>query len=255
MAASTYDEALRRLLVHEGGYSNHPRDPGGATNFGITLADYRRYLNAAATAVDVRTMSLGAAKRIYREHYWNVMRCDELSAGVDYCLFDYAVNSGTGRAPKVLQRCLGLPAGGRLDDATIRAAAGTATRSLIDAICDERLRFLQSLRTWPVFGTGWNRRVSEVRAAALAMADKRAAAAPAPTKTPAAPTPGKGSVPLNGRARKTTAGGTLATGGAAATQSNEPTTIVIVLVLTVAVAIGAWFFWRWWQRRQQEAPH
>jgi lysozyme family protein len=256
MTASSYDVALARLLVHEGGYTNHPRDPGGPTNWGITIHDYRKYVNSNATAVDIRTMPLATAKRIYRERYWNPMRCDELPAGVDDCVFDYAVNSGTGRAPKVLQRCLGLAANGRMDDATLRAAARVAPPRLINAICDERLRFLQSLRTWDVFGNGWARRVREVRAAALAMAEKNVAVAPSrpelPLRTPA---PGKGTVPINTSARKTTAGGTLAAGGAAATQSHEPATIVMVLMFTIAVAIGAWWFWRWWQRRQQDAAH
>ena len=85
MAASTYDEALRRLLVHEGGYSNHPSDPGGPTNFGITIYDYRKYVKPDATAADVRAMKVEDAKAIYRSKYWDVMHCDELPAGVDYC--------------------------------------------------------------------------------------------------------------------------------------------------------------------------
>src|SRR4029079_3582164 len=108
MAAWTYDEALRRLLAHEGGYSNHPSDPGGPTNFGITLADYRKYIDARGTAADVRRMSVAQAKAIYRSKYWNAMRCDELPAGVDYAVFDYGVNSGIGRAPRVLTRVLGM---------------------------------------------------------------------------------------------------------------------------------------------------
>ena len=125
MAASSYDEALTRLLAHEGGYSNHPSDPGGPTNFGITIDDYRKYLKPNATAADVRAMKVGEAKAIYRSKYWDAMRCDELAPGVDYCIFDYAVNSGTGRAPKVLQRlvrCAGHRPHGRCDGAA-RAGA------------------------------------------------------------------------------------------------------------------------------------
>jgi hypothetical protein len=110
MAASTYDEALRRLLAHEGGYSNHPSDPGGPTNFGITLTDYRRYIKPDATAADVRAMSVDQAKAIYRKRYWDAQRCDDLPAGVDYSVFDYGVNSGIGRSGKVLRRVVGLPA-------------------------------------------------------------------------------------------------------------------------------------------------
>ena len=178
MAASSYDEALARLLAHEGGYSNHPSDPGGPTNFGITIYDYRRYLKPNATAADVRTMKVEDAKAIYRSKYWDAMRCDELAPGVDYCIFDYGVNSGTGRAPKVLQRLIRAPVTGRMDDATVRLARAHDSKRLIADICDERLAFLQGLSTWRVFGNGWGRRVREVRAAALAMA-ARAGAKPA----------------------------------------------------------------------------
>jgi lysozyme family protein len=251
MAKWTYDESLRRLLVHEGGYSNHPSDPGGPTNFGITIYDYRKYVKPDAYAADVRAMTVEQAKAIYRSNYWSIMRCDELPAGVDYCIFDYAVNSGTGRAPKVLQRVLGAPVTGRMDDAAVRLANARDAVTLVAAICDERLRFLQNLKTWPVFGKGWGRRVAEVRAAALAMADTAVRRVP---PTPSSPAPGKGTVSLNHGARKTAAGSALVAGAAAAAQSSDSTIVVLILAAAVALAIGAWLFWRWWQKRQQEAP-
>src|SRR5436309_3777336 len=145
MSADCYAESIRRLLVSEGGYVNHPSDPGGPTNFGITLGDYRRYVKADATAADVRAMKVQEAKAIYRAKYWNVVCGDDLPAGVDYCVFDYAVNSGTGRAPKVLQRVLGISVSGRMDEATLATTRGRDARALIQAICDERMRFLRSL--------------------------------------------------------------------------------------------------------------
>jgi lysozyme family protein len=176
MAAANYDEALGCLLVHEGGYSNHPSDPGGPTNFGITIHDYRKYVNPSAGAADVRSMPVETAKRIYREKYWNVQRCDELAGGVDYAVFDYDVNSGIGRSGKVLRRLLGLPDDtDAVTDDVIAAVRRSDPKVLVAAICDERLAFLQRLSTWPVFGPGWGRRVREVRAGALAMADGNAA--------------------------------------------------------------------------------
>src|SRR5204862_2044385 len=159
MSADCYAASIRRLLLSEGGYVNHPSDPGGPTNFGITLRDYRRYVKADATAADVRAMKVEDAKAIYRAKYWNLMCGDDLPAGVDYCVFDYAVNSGTGRAPKVLQRVLGASVTGRMDDATLAATRRRDARTTVQAICDERLRFLQGLKTWPVFGKGWGKRV------------------------------------------------------------------------------------------------
>jgi lysozyme family protein len=246
------------VLSSEGGYVNHPADPGGPTNFGITIADYRKYVKADASTADVRAMKVDDAKAVYRAKYWGVTRCDALPAGVDYCLFDYAVNSGTGRAPKVLQRVLGIAVTGRMDDTTIAAAGQREPRALIQAICDERLRFLKNLKTWPVFGAGWGRRVGEVRTAALAMADKAARRIPIRDDTPATPSAGKGVVPANDTARRGTAGGAIATGSVAAQQSaaNGADWVVIAIIAAVAIALaaGAWLFFHWHHKRRQEAP-
>ena len=256
MSADCCGESIRRVLASEGGYVNHPSDPGGPTNFGITIADYRRYVKPDATASDVRSMRLEEAKAIYREKYWRAMHCDDLPAGVDYCVFDYAVNSGTGRVPKVLQRVLGLGVSGRIDAGTLAAAREREPRTLITAVCDERLRFLQGLKTWPVFGNGWTRRVGEVRAAALALADRSAGRTPL-RDAPATAASGKGVVPVNETARRSTAGGAIATGAAAAQQSAangaEWIVVAIIVAAALAVAAGGWAFWRWRQKRRQEA--
>lgn len=187
MAKTNYAESLNRLLLHEGGYTNHPSDPGGPTNFGITIVDYRKYVKPGATAADVRAMSLDEAKRIYCAKYWDAQRCDELPAGVDYAVFDYGVNSGIGRSGKVLRRCLKLADGtSAVTDAVIASARQGDAKALAAAICDERLRFLQSLKTWDVFGKGWGQRVAEVKACSLALAEKQATGPAAPPVTPAA---------------------------------------------------------------------
>jgi lysozyme family protein len=170
MAASNYDEALRRLLVHEGGYGDHPADPGGPTKYGITIADFRRYVNADATAAEVKAMSVAQASAIYRAHYWNALACDRLAPGFDYALFDYGVNSGVARAQRVARSLVAKGGTSPLDEACIAALNAADAATLIERLCDERLAFLQKLKTWPVFGKGWGRRVAEVKQAALAMA-------------------------------------------------------------------------------------
>ena len=251
MVAATYDEALRRLLIHEGGYSNHPSDPGGPTNFGITIHDYRKYVKPDADAADVRAMRLDEAKAIYRTKYWNAQRCDALPAGVDYAVFDYGVNSGVGRSAKVLQRVLGLSDDGRVTDAVIAAANRCDAKGLIVGICDERLAFLKRLKTWPVFGAGWGRRVAEVRSVALAMAGGSLASSN--TKSSA---PGKGAVPVNKKAQQGTAGGVATAGAGAAQQAHQsgarPIVIVAVVLVTIALAVAGWWWWRRRQRLQQE---
>jgi lysozyme family protein len=186
MATSSYDAALARLLAHEGGYSNHPSDPGGPTNFGITIGDYRKYVKRDATAADVKAMRVAEAKAIYRARYWDALRCDGLPAGVDYAVFDYGVNSGIGRSTKVLRRLLGFADAGKVSDEVVAAAGAANAPNLVAAICDERLRFLKSLKTWPVFGNGWAQRVAEVRVVGVALASAPPAAPP-PTAPPIVP--------------------------------------------------------------------
>lgn len=165
-----YAQALDELLRHEGGYTNNPHDPGGPTNFGITIYDYRKYINRAGTARDVRRMTVDQAKAIYRAKYWDAQRCDDLPSGVDYAIFDYGVNSGIGRSGRVLRHLLKLPPGTTINSAVVAEAQKHKPAELVNQICDERLRFLQSLHTWPVFGRGWTRRVKECRALAFKMA-------------------------------------------------------------------------------------
>jgi len=164
-----FAESLRQVLKHEGRWSDHPEDPGGATNYGITIADYRRYIKPRGTKEDLRKITMAEVRQIYRQRYWEAMRCDELPSGVDFAVFDYGVNSGIGRAPKVLQRGLGVPVDGRIGPKTIAAAHLKPPAYLIDAICDERMQFLRRLRTWPTFGRGWARRVVGVRQVAKRM--------------------------------------------------------------------------------------
>lgn len=177
MAAQSFEPALSRLLRDEGGYGNHPSDPGGPTNFGITLNDARRYWKADANAADVKALPLGIAKDIYRRRYWNALRCDDLPAGVDYAVFDYGVNSGVARAGKVLRRKLRLPdSSSAVTEVVLAAARRTDAAKLVSAICAERMTFLKSLKTFPVFGRGWSRRVAGVESAALAMTIAKPAA-------------------------------------------------------------------------------
>ena len=252
MTVSTYGEALRRLLAHEGGYTNHPSDPGGPTNFGITIHDYRKYVMPNASAADVRAMTLAVAKDIYRQKYWQALRCDDLPAGVDYAVFDYGVNSGVARSGKVLRRVLHLDdTSHAVTDGVIAVARARDPADVIAAICDERLAFLKRLKTWPVFGAGWGRRVAEVRSAALTMAKAEPA-----IPNEGAPAAGKGAVPFNAKAGPGTAGGIAIAGGAAAHQAHQagarPAIVIAMVAVTLALALAGFWWWRRRQRHQQE---
>jgi lysozyme family protein len=262
MARSSYDECLRRLLAHEGGYTNHPSDPGGPTNFGITIFDYRKYVKPNATAADVRAMRLDEAKAIYRAKYWTAQRCDDLPPGVDDSVFDYGVNSGIGRSGKVLRRVVGLPDNTSvINDEVIRAVAKRDAKAIVVAINDERLRFLKGLKTWPVFGAGWARRVSEVKSFSLQLAD-RPVTSSVPTARavlPQEPAPAKGAVPAP-KALKDVISKGVPAGGAAGgigfwewIAVHPAETAAIAALALVAIGGALYALNRWHQSRQEAA--
>ncbi len=167
---SNFETALSLVLVHEGGWADHPSDPGGATMKGVTLGTYSSWLGRAISKQELRAIPDAHLEAIYRENYWQRCRCDELPPGVDYAVFDAAVNSGPKRAAQWLQRVSGAVIDGEIGPATIAAVQRLDDDRTINALCDVRLRFLQGLKNWPVFGKGWARRVAEVRKHALVMA-------------------------------------------------------------------------------------
>lgn len=171
MTASSYGVALARVLVHEGGWSDHPRDPGGATMKGVTQPVYDGWRTRRGVPVrSVRLIEQAEVEAIYRVQYWDAIRGDDLPGGLDYCVFDAAVNSGPGQAAKWLQRALDVSADGQIGEATLAALKERAVTDIIEATCDRRLAMLRGLKTWKTFGAGWSRRVAEVRSGARRMA-------------------------------------------------------------------------------------
>lgn len=167
-----FDNSLRMLLAHEGGFVNHPADPGGMTNLGVTKAVYEAWVGRPVDEKEMRALTPAAVAPLYRKKYWDAVRGDELQSGLDYAVFDFAVNSGNGRAIKVLQECVGVPADGGFGPKTLAAVLqfkGEGIKTLITEVCDKRLAFLKALKTWPVFGRGWERRVNDVKAKSLTM--------------------------------------------------------------------------------------
>lgn len=151
----TFDQFLPQLLKHEGGYVDHPRDPGGATNLGITLATLSRWRGRTVSKAEVRALQKDEAAAIYRAEYWNKIDADSLRAGPDAALFDVAVNSGPGRAK-----------------AWLPLISGKGPVDAVKAVCARRRAFFRSLRAFDVFGKGWMRRVNEVEAWSIAWAVK-----------------------------------------------------------------------------------
>lgn len=153
----TYDEAMTKVFADEGGYTNDAADPGGPTNWGITIADAKTYWKKTATAADVKAMPKSVAQDIYYKHYALSLNYDTLPAGVDYAVLDYGINSGVARAQRVLNQV---------------QQTHKNPVEIINGIYDERLAFLKRLKTWPTFGRGWERRCVEGRKLALSLAQR-----------------------------------------------------------------------------------
>ncbi len=169
------ERAIREGLKHEGGFVNHPEDPGGATNKGITLTTFRRYLNPKGTIADLKRLTDEQAIHIYKRRYWNVIRGDDLPSGVDLAVYDFAINSGPSRAARHLQSVVGASVDGRIGPQTIEHCARCEAPDVINQICDQRLAFMKRIRggsLWKTFGRGWQRRVDEVRASSLDLAEQ-----------------------------------------------------------------------------------
>ncbi|MBX8824763.1 glycoside hydrolase family 108 protein [Ochrobactrum sp. SFR4] len=152
------------MFGHEGGYVNNPKDPGGATKYGIThrtLAAHRGV--ASVTPAQVKALTKEEAAKIYRRSYWVQSGGDLLPVGIDFMAFDYGVNSGPAQAVKSLQRVVGVTADGIVGGQTV-ASVKSYKGDLIAAYAAERLRFMKTLKTWPTFGRGWQKRVISVEA-------------------------------------------------------------------------------------------
>lgn len=170
MTASNFDACLRLTLAHEGGFVDDPRDPGGATNLGITRATLAAWRGRRVTRAEVRALKVSEAKAIYRRLYWDAVRGDDLPSGLDAVMFDHAVNSGPRAAVVTLQKALRVKADGRFGPVTLHALKAAHIRILISEMCRRRRSFLARLKTFRWFGRGWTRRVEDVERRARRMA-------------------------------------------------------------------------------------
>jgi lysozyme family protein len=166
-----FELCLKKMLAHEGGYIDHPKDPGGRTNHGVTQRVWEEWIGRPSNEKEMRALTPLMVTPLYKRKYWDAVRADDLVAGVDYCVFDVAVNSGSGRAIKFLQSCVGVTVDGGFGTVTMAAVKKSEEDPvrLIELYCAKRLEFLQSLKTFETFGKGWSRRVAEVKDEALKM--------------------------------------------------------------------------------------
>ena len=163
-----FDECLKMLLHHEGGYVNHPKDPGGETNLGVTKRVYEKW----GGTKDMKDLTVEDVAPIYKKEYWDKCRCDELESGVDWAVFDWAVNSGTGRAAKAIQKICGATQDGAIGPKTLALINTQDTSYVVEEFGKIRQQFYESLKTFDTFGKGWTRRNKETTAKALEMIEE-----------------------------------------------------------------------------------
>jgi lysozyme family protein len=165
-----WDEALKHTLKYEGGYVNHPSDPGGMTNLGVTKRVWEEWTGKPATEADMRSLTPEMVSPLYKKRYWDAVRGDDLPSGVDLCVFDCAVNAGVGRASKFLQQAVGVTADGQIGPMTIAAVTSKPADAVIEAFCNLREAHYKSLSTFATFGKGWMNRLGSVEAESKHMA-------------------------------------------------------------------------------------
>ena len=164
-----FDTCLAMLLKHEGGFSNHKDDRGGLTNLGVTKAVYDEFHGTDATEEDMRNLKKSDVEPIYRSNYWNRCRCQDLPSGVDWAVFDFAVNAGTGRAAKALQQAVEAKQDGSIGPITLMKVKDHEVVNIINRIAIYREQFYRSLSNFDTFGKGWLRRNDETRRQAIHM--------------------------------------------------------------------------------------
>lgn len=166
MAATSFDASMKFMLLSEGGWSNNPRDPGGATMEGITFATFRAHF-PHATLDDLRDITNEQRDDIYRHGYWNAVKADDLPAGVDLSVFDFGVNAGPGRSTRLLQGVVGTPEDGILGPHSLASIAAMPVGSIIHGLAVAQQAYYESLSTFDDFGDGWTRRTNDREAAAI----------------------------------------------------------------------------------------
>jgi lysozyme family protein len=164
-----FKASLEHVLKSEGGYVNNPKDPGGMTNLGVTKATYEAFLGHPVTEATMRGLTPEIVAPLYEKKYWDVCKCDELPSGVDYLVFDFAVNAGPGRAVKILQKALGLPQDGIIGPQTLHNIAIMEKGELVTRFSQAKEEFYRSLPTFATFGKGWLSRVASTQSAAQTM--------------------------------------------------------------------------------------
>ena len=157
------------MLTSEGGYVHHSIDPGGRTNLGVTQTTWESWVGREVDEAEMRGLTPEKVEPLYKEKYWDAVRGDELPMGLDYLMFDFAVNAGAGRAIKILQTAVGVTPDGGFGPMTEKAVQAVDPVELIERFSQAKEDFYRSLAQFPTFGKGWLNRVADVKLKASSM--------------------------------------------------------------------------------------
>tara|TARA_R100001163_G_C5054030_1_gene190597 strand:- start:1332 stop:1832 length:501 start_codon:yes stop_codon:yes gene_type:complete len=160
-----FEECLKMLLHHEGGYVDHPEDPGGETNLGVTKKVYQEW----GGTKDMKDLTVEDVAPIYKKNYWSRLKCDDLPSGLDFCAFDWGVNSGTGRAAKAIQKIIGANQDGAIGPKSLALIEKQDPKFMVEQFGKIRQEFYEGLSTFKTFGRGWTRRNEETTQKAVSM--------------------------------------------------------------------------------------
>lgn len=166
---SNWDNSFKLMLKSEGGFVNHPSDPGGMTNLGVTKATWENWVGRESDEAEMRGLTPEKVEPLYKKKYFDAVRGDELPMGLDYLMFDFAVNAGAGRAIKTLQTAVGVTPDGGFGPMTMAAVQAVDPNDLIERFSQAKEDFYRSLTTFATFGKGWLNRVADVKVKASAM--------------------------------------------------------------------------------------
>lgn len=173
MSKNNFDASLKVVLIHEGGFVNHPRDPGGATNLGVTKATWEAWKGKKVSIDDMKKLTQKDVTPLYKKNYWDKVKGDQLPSGLDLVVFDFGVNAGPSRAVRYLQLVVGTKDDGIIGPNTLKAVDVYIKRTSVkQAVLDYssmREKYYKSLKTFSTFGRGWLRRVEEVKNTAIKM--------------------------------------------------------------------------------------
>ena len=164
-----FDSALKMILKSEGGFVNHKLDPGGMTNLGVTKKVWEAWVGKAVGEKEMRALTPAIVAPMYRKKYWDAVKADELPTGLDYLMFDFAINAGPGRAIRTMQKAIGTTPDGAIGPKTMQALKDADQKDLIAKFSMEKELFYKALPTFATFGKGWMRRVAEAQSHAVTM--------------------------------------------------------------------------------------